>query len=310
MHTDTRKITEGAMMVAIVGLLLFINRQLAGMLEYAMYWFLAFPILIYTVRYGIKAAMLPALSMLLLSVLLGMPTTIFYLASALISGMGYGYGVIHRWQNRRLLLFTGVITIVSYFITMVLFASLFGYDIQEDILFAEKMAQQLHIGNIDVVQLALTASIILSVTTAVLQTICIHLFAVILLRRLKIQQFPMKTVFDCALPKWVGYISICIWLLFSLRNVLKLEGNLSVVIISAYFIDLILLCGECILDIISITIVMRKRIIGIILSLACIAALVFTPTRILITLIGIVSILKDARREWKRSVINGTIGKS
>ena len=32
------------MMVAIVGMLLFINRQLAGMLEMVMYWVLTFPI--------------------------------------------------------------------------------------------------------------------------------------------------------------------------------------------------------------------------------------------------------------------------
>ena len=37
MNKQTRKITEGAMMCAIVGLVLFINRQLGNMLEYFMY---------------------------------------------------------------------------------------------------------------------------------------------------------------------------------------------------------------------------------------------------------------------------------
>ena len=66
MRNDTRKITEGAMMCALVGLVLFINRQLGGMIEYTIYWILSFPILIYTVRYGWKAALIPAVSMLLL----------------------------------------------------------------------------------------------------------------------------------------------------------------------------------------------------------------------------------------------------
>ena len=48
MNNQTKKMTEGAMMVAIVGMLLFINRQLAGMLEMVMYWVLTFPILMYT----------------------------------------------------------------------------------------------------------------------------------------------------------------------------------------------------------------------------------------------------------------------
>ena len=61
MNNQTKKMTEGAMMVAIVGMLLFINRQLAGMLEMVMYWVLTFPILMYTARYGVKVhAFLPS----------------------------------------------------------------------------------------------------------------------------------------------------------------------------------------------------------------------------------------------------------
>ena len=51
MKQDTRRITEGAMMCAIVGVLLFVNRQLANAIELFMYWVLTFPILIYTARY-------------------------------------------------------------------------------------------------------------------------------------------------------------------------------------------------------------------------------------------------------------------
>ena len=79
MNNQTKKMTEGAMMVAIVGMLLFINRQLAGMLEMVMYWVLTFPILMYTARYGVKSACVPAISMVLLSFMIAAPTTIFYL---------------------------------------------------------------------------------------------------------------------------------------------------------------------------------------------------------------------------------------
>ena len=81
MNNQTKKMTEGAMMVAIVGMLLFINRQLAGMLEMVMYWVLTFPILMYTARYGVKSACVPAISMVLLSFMIAAPTTIFYLFS-------------------------------------------------------------------------------------------------------------------------------------------------------------------------------------------------------------------------------------
>lgn len=310
MGKDTRKITEGAMMCALVGILLLFNRQLGNMLEYAIYWVLSFPILIYTVRYGWRAALVPAISMLLLSFMIAAPTTVFYLASALCCGLGYGYGVYHHWKRSYLLIFTGALTLASYFVTMVLFASAFGYDLQEDILVAKQLTSYLALEEIAIVQLAVILSVIVSVATAILQTICIHLFACLLLRRIKYDDMPIKSIFDCAMPKWLAYISICIWLLFSFKNMLKLEGNLSVIIISAYMIVCMVLCAECVLDLISIAALYQKRIIGIVLALLCIAGLLFMPTRIMIAWCGIISILTSARQKWKRGVMNGTFGKS
>lgn len=310
MRNETRKITEGAMMCAVVGLLLFINRQLGNALEYGIYWILSFPILIYTVRYGWKAALIPAVSMLLLAFMISAPTTVFYLASALCCGIGYGYGVYHHWRHSYLLLLTGLLTLFSYFITMVLFASAFGYDLQEDLLFAEQLVQFLNIGNVKMLQLALLLTVIVSVVTAVLQTVCIHLFACLLLRRMKLEVMPVKSIFDCAMPKWFAYISICIWLLFLLKNMLKLEGNLLVAVTCLYMIDCIVLCAECVMDLLSITILYNKRLLGIVLSFICIAGLLLMPTRMIIVWCGIISIHKTARQRWKRGVINGTIGKS
>ena len=45
MNQSVRRISEGAMMVAMVGLVLFFNRQTAGMFEYLFYWLLSFSIL-------------------------------------------------------------------------------------------------------------------------------------------------------------------------------------------------------------------------------------------------------------------------
>lgn len=310
MTNATKKITEGAMMCALVGLLLFFNRQFGNVLEYAFYWILAFPILIYTVRYGWKAALVPAASMLLMSLMISAPTTSFYLASSLICGLGYGYGVYRHWKRSYLLTFTAALTLISYFITMVLFASAFGYDLQEDILVAKQLSDYISFGNIDILQLAVILSVIVSIVTAILQTICIHLFACLLLRRIKYDEMPVKSIFDCMMPKWVAYISICIWLLFSFKNMLKLEGNLSVAVISAYIVVCIVLCAECVLDILGITVIYQKRLLGILLSLLCIAGLIFMPTRLLIIGCGIISILSALRLKWKRGVIHGTLGKS
>ena len=107
MNNQTRKITEGAMMCAIVGLVLFINRQLGNMLEYFMYWVLTFPILVYTAKYGVRNALVPSVSMLLLSFMISSPTTIFYLFSCIVVGLVYGGGVRKGWKNGTLLFLSG-----------------------------------------------------------------------------------------------------------------------------------------------------------------------------------------------------------
>ena len=128
MNKQTRKITEGAMMCAIVGLVLFINRQLGNMLEYFMYWVLTFPILVYTAKYGVHNALVPSVSMLLLSFMISSPTTIFYLFSCIVVGLVYGGGVRKGWKNGTLLVFSGIFTFFSYLVTTVLLAAVFGYE--------------------------------------------------------------------------------------------------------------------------------------------------------------------------------------
>lgn len=299
MHSSTKRITDGAMMVAIVGMLLFINRQFAGILEYAMYWILSFPILIYTVKYDWKAALVPACAMMLLALMIALPTTLFYLASALLCGWIYGHGVNQHWSNRTLLLTTGALTLLSYLITMVLFAAVFGYDPNEDILLAQQIAQVLHLGNINIGQIALIFSLLLTILSAVLQTICVHLIAVLTLRRMKLPAPVVKTVMELHYPKWLGCISICIWLLFYLRNMLKLEGNLLVLVISLYVIVAILLCSECILDLLSFAARKRQRLLGMLLAFGCMGAMIWEPTRTVICLFGACSILLEVRQTWK-----------
>lgn len=310
MKSDTHMITEGAMMTALVGVALFINRQFAGILEYAMYWVLSFPILIYTVRYGIKKALVPAVSMLLLAMIIAMPTTVFYLASALLCGLVYGGGVRKKWSNGRLLGAVGILTLVSYLITMVLFAAVFGYDPAEDILIAQKLVEVLHIGSVNIGQIALLFSILTTVVTAVLQTICVHLFAILIMRRMKIAMHPVKTIFDMEMPKAIGYISICIWLLFLLRNVIKLEGNIMVVCASAYICVCILMAAESIMSLMCFGILWKKRGLVFLFLFTILFMMMGNITRNIVLVFGIYSCITQMRTRIKEGVYHGTIGKS
>lgn len=310
MKSNTKKLTEAAMMVAIVGVMLFINRQFAGILEYAAYWVMGFPILIYTLRYGMKEAIVPAVSMLLLACIIALPTTVFYLFSAVVVGLVYGGGVRKHWSSGVLLWTSGILTLFSYLITMVIFASIFGFDPQEDILMTQVLLDTLHIEGVNLGQMVLVFSLLLTCLTAVLQTICVHLFATLIMQRLKIEANSIKTAFEIRLPKVFGYISICIWLLFLLQNVIKLEGNLYAILITLYVVVCILMVGEFMLTILCGGILLQRRLLSILLMLAIFPFMMWDITRNLCIGLGILCCLGDVRLRWKRGVYHGTFGKS
>lgn len=303
-------LTEGAMMVALIGIFLFVNQQLAGILEYMIHWVLSFPILLYTIRYGMKQALIVSISMMLLSFIIATPTAVFYLGQALLCGMVYGGGVRNKWSNKLLLSTTGILTLVSYIITTIIFANVFGYDPMADIKLANMLAETFSLQHIAIGQIVLAVSLGTVILIAFLQTISIHMLAILLMRRMRIEVNPTKTIFDLHLPKGIAYISICILVLFYLRNMIKLEGNLLLVIVSGYVIISVIMCVEVMLSLLCMSVLLKKRIFMLIGMFLCLGMLALETTRMILIILGIYSCLTQIRSNWKRGAIYGTIRKS
>ena len=56
MNNNVRRLTDGAMMLAIIGALLLINRQTAGIIETTFLFILPLPMVFYSARYGLKSS--------------------------------------------------------------------------------------------------------------------------------------------------------------------------------------------------------------------------------------------------------------
>ena len=311
MNNQTRKITEGALMVALVGMLLFINRQLAGMLEVVMYWILTFPILIYTARYGVKDALVPATSMVLLSFMIAQPTTIFYLISCCVVGILYGYGVREKWKNRKLLWMCGILTFVTYFITTVLFASIFGYDPQDDVELVKQLLQYMNIDfGIPLGKIVAFMVVSMAVFMSALQTICIHMIANIVLKRIQIEVWPMKTVFQMKVSDRIGYAIILIWVLFLSRNVLKLNQDVYGLVVASYLVAKVFATCYGVITLLCVAILIRKRMMILVVFI-----LAFIPyVQGVIAMIGVVDMIINIKQIFvlelmKRGVPNGAIRK-
>lgn len=305
MNKRVRNISEGSMMVAIVGVALLINRQFAGILEFAMYWVLTFPILVYTVRYGIKDALMVSVCMVFISFMLSLPTTIFYLAISIVIGLVYGYGVRRKWSNSKLLWMCGIITFCSYVMTTIVFASFFGYDPMEDVELLTNMLNNFQIQGVAIGELVKIFSLLSTILLSFMQTVCIHLLAFVLMKRLKMETVQMKTIFELKVPKSIGYISIIIWVLFLGRNMVKLNIDLSTYIICIWMVLFIITLAYGCLSIMSLMVLSGKKNWAFILVI-----LIFIPIiNYAISFLGIYDICCGFRTKLKRGIKDGTFRK-
>lgn len=307
MVTQTRKLTEGAMMVALVGLMLFVNLQLGGMPEALMYWVLTFPILIYTAKYGIRNGLIAAFSTTLLSFMISSPTTIFYLFSCNVCGLFYGEGIRKKWKNGILYIGTVVFTFLSYLVTTIFFASLFGYDPKDDIEMISYFLSLFHFGQ-DLNMVKLTGMIILlsTILLSAMQALCIHLFAHILLMRLKIETRKIKTIFEIHLPSYVGVMIFFIWVLYFMRNVIKLNQEVLGALVFLYGIAKVLAIFYGVISLCYALLLFKQKKFVFFVILAA-----FVPyVQMVVAFMGVIDMFVDLKDIFleirKRGVVRGS----
>jgi len=206
LNNKTRKITEGATLVAIVGVFLLINRQTIGLLEGYLFWLMPLPILIYAAKYGWKDAIAPFISIMILSFIVALPTTTIIVFITGFTGLVYGSGVKKGKSNFWLLGSTLIFTTINDLVTTVLFASFFGYDLAGEVKTISESIESYgyQITNLDqIIATIIPISLFLS---ACLEALLVHILANFILKRLKIKVNPMRSINDIVAPKWLGWV--------------------------------------------------------------------------------------------------------
>ncbi len=236
MNNEVRRITEGAMMVAIIGAFLLIDRQVFGVMEYV-FWIIPLPLTFYAAKYGFKQSILPLVAVIFLTFLYGTITSIFWFNSMSICGAVYGNGVKKQYSNQRLLMISICFMIFANLITTVLFAGFFGYDIVEETLFLEQSVQSMGIAtdtlNISGANVFLQIYIVSTILLGVLSGFIFHIMALQFLKRLRIKVNNNGVIQRWIPPKYSGYVALVLWqlgvFLSSRPNVPELLITMSLV---------------------------------------------------------------------------------
>ena len=209
MNRQVRKLTEGAMMCALFGLVLLINRQFAGILEIFFVYVLPLPLVVYTVKHGFKSGAVCAVSICFMSLMISTLSSMVYSIVAVLIGLVYGELCRRKFSNGVLISVTMVLTMILEVMCCIVFAGVFGYDIHADaqLLMETFAASGMQLpGNLGV-KFFLLIAVLFVILTGVLEGILVHVFANVLMKRLKMEIVPISPIVLWNVPKWVGYVA-------------------------------------------------------------------------------------------------------
>lgn len=133
----------------------------------------------------------------------------------------------------------------SYVITTFVLSSIFGYNIEETLIEFKVMAESIEqlMGVAFPLGIEKTVLIIAGITfvvMVVMQSICVHLLAILVLRRMKIETNRFKTIFDLHLPKLLSFTTLLT--LFAYGNVTRLQlSETAIAILTVLYVSLFML---------------------------------------------------------------------
>ena len=131
--SKTQSITYGAMIIAIFGMLLLLNRQTGSFFEEVFLYIFPIPMVAYAAIYGWKRSLPVFVGMCLISFLCGTFTSIFYAISQAFIGLVFGTSLNHHRDMTRTLLMVMVLSALANILSTVVLATLFGYNITAEV---------------------------------------------------------------------------------------------------------------------------------------------------------------------------------
>ena len=241
MNNNVRKITDGAVMIALMGMALVLNRQFAGFLEIYFIWFLPIPIAVYTVKHGYKNGLMVSFSVLFLSFIISTITSVFYVFSSCACGLVYGELSRRGKDNLRLLGVTIITALFAEILPIFVLSGIFGYSLTEEvILMREMILEMLTAGGLNEVIIStvlvlldkiLPALVIASVVFgAILEGVILHLLSTLIFKRLKMPVKKMKPIIEIQIPKWIGYVCLALSMGFLLMFRLELSEQVAAIL--------------------------------------------------------------------------------
>ncbi len=222
MNSRTQKLTYGAMIVAIFGVMLLINRQTGNFFAELLMFILPIPMVAYSARYGFRDSIPVFICTVLISFLYGGFNIIFYSVSASVTGTVFGTCLHRKVSAGHTMLLVMVMSAISNVLSSVVLLSFYGMDLTTEI-----TAMQTEMGTIfEQANMAETAGQILTydylvrmyvismIVLGIVQGFLVYELSLILLRKLKYPVPKPQPISSFYPPKWTGYLALMLFIMY------------------------------------------------------------------------------------------------
>lgn len=216
----TKKLTQGAMMLAILGALIIIDRMTA-------YWFTTFVVLIapiiiimYSAMQSFKDGILLSVGVLIISFLLGnfQTTYLIYIPVGVVTGLAYSYGVIKGLDKSTLLFIACITYAVGELLATYIVYPILGFPVAqmiEELKIAMDQAggisgfnytEVFNSAGFELDKLLVIIYLLSTILTGAMEGILIHIITIFLLKRFKIKDLGRINIWDIKPNKVLSYI--------------------------------------------------------------------------------------------------------
>ena len=250
----TKKLTTGAMLLAIFGALMLLDRQFSYFFDVYIVMIIPVVIIIYSAMYDIKDGGILSVCLLILTFIIGSVSFNYlcYVPLGIIVGLGYSYFLKRNVSKQVLLLASIVLYTIGEIIIAFIVMPIFGINLAEqvnqlkDVFISSSSTMGLDLSMIDLSTILPLAIVFSTIFMGLIEGFLTHIVTLLLLKKFKIKDIDNRNLVPLEPSLTLTYI--CIVLVFlmmvSSRYLTTLINNETIkyILLSAGMIGFIILC--------------------------------------------------------------------
>ena len=285
--SNTKKIVQSAMFIALIGALLIINREMAYIFDYIVNILVSVIIVTYITQYDFKSGLMMSFGILVITFLFGSIYSYLYMPLSIIAGLTYAYALKKTDNYGAAILWTILVYVLGETLLACVVLPLLGYgDFNEFLTMTKELLSSFHliVDDLMITKITKMAFVTAAGITGVFEAILIHLLVIIIFKKFKIKAIKGLDLSSLVLSKPLAYLCFLACFGFLFANFFINIDIIYYTIMIAATLGSTALFLEGAVYILTYGVFVKRRNYGIFLCLFIV--LLFPYSIIILTLIG------------------------